>query len=332
MKKRFLLIIALTLLIISIYAQFPPPAGQTGSTAIHKDSSVFVAWASQCVVERGPQQIGDSLSVAADAGEAWMATGKSGVNGTVSLGDAGYAILTFDYPIYNGAGWDFAIFENGFSNEFLELAFVEVSSDGINFYRFASTSLTQDTAQIGSFGTLDATKIDNLAGKYRANYGTPFDLEELNTLPLDLNNITHVKIIDVVGSISPLYAGYDQWGHVINDPFPTPFGSGGFDLDAVGVINSTNTSVEKLKNNYSIQLFPNPASTHVNVHFIGNSDKTAHISIKDLLGHTIYSQEKTLKNNDYIKVDTRFFKSNLYILTIESPDYKITEKILIIND
>ena len=35
------------------------------------------------------------------------------------------------------------------------------------------------------------------------------------------------------------YASYDSQRHQINDPWPTAFdiGTGGFDLDAVGVIN-----------------------------------------------------------------------------------------------
>jgi hypothetical protein len=41
----------------------------------------------------------------------------------------------------------------------------------------------------------------------------------------------------VVGSLDDRYATYDVLGNKINDPFPTPFASGGFDLDAVGVIN-----------------------------------------------------------------------------------------------
>jgi hypothetical protein len=33
------------------------------------------------------------------------------------------------------------------------------------------------------------------------------------------------------------YASCDSQGHQINDPWPTPFPTGGFDLDAVGVIH-----------------------------------------------------------------------------------------------
>ena len=97
-------------------------------------------------------------------------------NPVVSLGDGGHITLSFATPITNGPGADFAVFENGFADSFLELAFVEVSSDGTNFFRFPSHSLTSTGAQVASFGTLDTTNIDGLAGKYRAGFGTPFDL------------------------------------------------------------------------------------------------------------------------------------------------------------
>jgi hypothetical protein len=138
------------------------------------------------------------------------------------------------------------VFENSFSDTFLELAYVEVSSNGADFVRFPSVSLTQATTQVGGFGTLDPTNIHNLAGKYRGGFGTPFDLADLIPLAsptLDLDSITHVRVVDVVGRINaaPGNPGYspslDADGRIINDPYSTPFPSGGFDLDGVGVIN-----------------------------------------------------------------------------------------------
>ena len=236
-KNRYISLI-LTLPAIVMNAQFAPPAGVQGTTAIHKDSSIFVNWATSCEVELGTEDISNPQSPIVSTGDQLMAIGEPG-SGVVSLGDGGYAILSFENKIINGPGWDFAIFENAFSNNFLELAFVEVSSNGVDYFRFPATSLTQDTIQIGPFDDIqDAEKINNLAGKYRANYGTPFDLDELSEIEnLDVNAISHVKLIDVVGSINDGYCSFDNLGNKINDPFPTPFPSSGFDLDAIGVIN-----------------------------------------------------------------------------------------------
>ena len=135
---------------------------------------------------------------AVEAGSAGEATTNA-----ISLGDGGYAILTFEKPIINGDGFDFAVYENSFNDYFLELAFVEVSSDGLNFVRFPATSLTPTDRQIAGDGTIDATNINNLAGKYRVGWGTPFDLEELrDSANIDINNISVTIFINIFGRIN----------------------------------------------------------------------------------------------------------------------------------
>jgi hypothetical protein len=227
---------------------FAPAAGQPGSTAIAAADPRFVEWASSVVsLTRGPQNIANPSLSLASFGAPSNALGPSDAatnfGGVVSLGDGGQITLGFPQPIRNGAGPDFAVFENGFASgnlAFLELGFVEVSSDGVNFFRFPATSLTQTATQTGSFGLLDATNLDNLAGKYVAGFGTPFDLDQLAGVSplLDVHNVNLVRIVDVVGSIDPLYATHDAFGNTVNDPWPTPSASSGFDLDAVGVINA----------------------------------------------------------------------------------------------
>jgi hypothetical protein len=253
MKCVFSLLVVVGLALIKqALAQYAPPVGQSGTTAIYKDSAVFVDWASACVINRGYINIANPLAGLTTVGNNTSVVGKAGEGGVVSLGDGGSAIVSFNYPIYNGPGFDFAVFENSFDGKFLELAHVEVSSDGVNFFRFPSSSLTDTSVQVGTFGILDATKINNLAGKYLVNYGTPFDLQELDgTQGLDINHITHIKIIDVVGSINPLYASRDASGRIINDPYPTEFASGGFDLDGVGVIHSLGLGYYQPKNVYT---------------------------------------------------------------------------------
>ena len=163
-------------------AQFAPAANQVGTTAISNDSSSFVAWATGCVIQHGYMDIAVKDSGYASVGTESSAIGMAGQNGVVSLGDSGVATLTFQNPIYNGQGFDFAVFENGFYTQsplaFLEFAFVEVSSDGNNFFRFPVTSNIQDTTQVPMTG-VDCSLVNNLAGKYVFGYGTPFDLEEL---------------------------------------------------------------------------------------------------------------------------------------------------------
>ena len=262
MKLKISLFLIFSILkVASLLAQYPPAVGQAGTTAMYKDSSSFIGWATQCSVVRGYQDISNPGGGLAATGDSSMATGQAGTNGVISLGDGGYATLTFAWPLVNGSGWDFAVFENSFDDYFLELAFVEVSSDGINFFRFPAHSLTDTLLQVAGFDSLDARLIDNLAGKYRGMYGTPFDLQELEgTAGLDLNRITHVRVRDVVGCIQKEYASYDSAGNKINDPWPTPFASGGFDLDGVGVIWDQSNSVNREESAESLKIWPNPSS------------------------------------------------------------------------
>lgn len=237
-------ITAAVLLTVPAFAgPFAPAAGVAGSTAIPYDYAGIVGWATAVHdLVRGPINISDPTGDMASWGSAGAVLGAADAHidslPVVSLGDGGSITVTFARPIRNGPGPDFAVFENGIVDGFLELAFVEVSSNGADFFRFDSISLTQTTTQIGSFGALDPTNINNLAGKYRRGYGTPFDLQELQIIPgLDVNAVTHVRIIDVVGGIAPAYRRLDSSGNPINDPWPTNFETGGFDLDAVAVLN-----------------------------------------------------------------------------------------------
>src|SRR6185437_8157137 len=96
---RFLLVVCFITNVA--IAQFAPPEGQTGSTAMYKDSSAFVAWASSCKITRGLKDISNSSSGYATVGDS-----SSGINiadgNVVSLGDGGYAICAFQKDLFDG--------------------------------------------------------------------------------------------------------------------------------------------------------------------------------------------------------------------------------------
>ncbi len=315
---------------LALNAQFSPPAGRQGSTAIHKDSAVFVGWAVGCTVQRGYIDISRPSLGLASAGSCEDAIGMAGTKGTLSLGDAGYAVLTFDPPIANGRGYDFAVFENAFDDYFLELAFVEVSSDGKNFIRFPNTSLTQTHEQISSFGTLEAEKIHNLAGKYRLFYGVPFDLDTLKHVAgLDVNHITHIRIVDVVGSLNPDYASFDSHGNMVNDPWPTPFHTGGFDLDAIGVIHTaavTHTSLHA-------DINPNPMGEDGRIRVYMPEKGSLALEIFDIYGRKIYRQTEVFTTEGYHELSLRglSLRSGTYILRLLSGSQIHTEKFIFNN-
>jgi hypothetical protein len=214
--------------------KFAPAAGAPESTAIAKDDPRLLDWASRV------SEYKEGTNLTPEWTDTARALGPAGNDTTAvtSLGEGGSITVGFAASVRDGEGYDFAVFENGFSDDYLELAFVEVSSDGVNFSRFDAASLTE--SPVGGYGTLDPTRLQGFAGKYRLGWGTPFDLGWLSSRPevranlVDLSHITAIRIVDVVGDGSVR----DSLGHLVYDPYPTT-GSAGFDLDAVGLINVT---------------------------------------------------------------------------------------------
>ncbi|MBU2513744.1 hypothetical protein KJ966_20580 [bacterium] len=208
---------------------YAPAADETGSTAIYMNSDRFIGWASGWI----NLVYGEGVSSTFKTPEYALGAATGSSFDIVSLGRGGSITLTFDVPIRNGFGWDFAVFENAFSDTFLELAYVEVSSNGIDYVRFENHSRTPSA--VGEYGSLDPTDIEGLAGKYRLGYGTPFDLgdlflrNEVTSGILNLSAVTHIRLVDIIGDGSCV----DSDGNPVYDPYPTS-GSAGFDLEALG--------------------------------------------------------------------------------------------------
>ncbi len=310
---------------VALWAQFAPAQDKPGTTAMHADSSAFVAWATGCKVERGPMRIDKPENGLASYGADSLALGMpGGTYDVVSLGDGGFAVLTFASPIYNGPGPDFAVFENGFANAMnpdtwaLELAFVEVSSDGLNFFRFPAVSYVQTETQLGNAGSIDPSQIHNFASKYGAFYGTPFDLDEVedNDL-LDKNKITHVRIVDVVGNIDPEYANTDSEGHVINDPWPTGFASSGMDLDAVGVIHDLAHFDVPENVADDITLYPNPVKDRLNV----KAESLQTVEVYNLMGQMVLSTTTAT-------IDMGSLNQGIYFVRIAADGKTVTKRIV----
>lgn len=302
---------------------YPPDFGQPGSTAIEPTDTRFVAWATGATVQRGFVNISNPTLVASGSNVATYGVDTNAIGpadgSLVSLGDHGTAILTFATPITNGPGFDLAVFENG-GPFFLELAFVEASSDGVNFFRFPAHSLTQTATQMGSFGTPLAVNLNNLAGKYGMN-GTPFDLSDIPDNPLlDKENITHIKVVDVVGNIDPQYATYDSFGNIVNESWPTPFNSCGFDLDAVGVINQKVLGTSDFEKT-NVFLYPNPASDRV---FI-QSKNEATVTIYDISGRLVASQKSITSNG----MDVSSLSKGIYVAQITSEEKTTSVRLVI---
>lgn len=293
--KIIVVFIICSSLVFSSYGQGPyaPNSESAGTDAIHYESDQFVSWTSDIKLIRGYKDIANKGLGKVNFGEPSDALGKSDMS-AVSLGDSGVAYVYFNGWILNKPGADFAVFENSFNHEFLELAFVEVSKDGVNYSRFPAFSETETSSQISSFDLLEASNIKNLAGKYKIQYGTPFDLDDVG-----IDSVHFIRIVDVVGSIDSTIGSKDSKGRLINDPYPTDFQNngfytGGFDLEAIGFINYEGEIFlggnELVINQPNIEIYPNPAISVVTLSLILKS----YVNIQDLNGkswHKEYIEE-----------------------------------------
>lgn len=284
-----------------MHAQFAPQAGLPGSTAIHKDSNSFLAWGDSCIVTRGWMNVSDtSLGKASNGTD--TAAKYIADNSVLSLGDGGEIIYYFQNPVINGLGFDFAIFENGFRNPadsnmaYLELATVEVSNDGITYYNFSAESYTDTINQVVGTGQyMDCRKVHNLAGKYISEFGTPFDLEELSMqFGLDVNNIHYIKIKDVIGTLDNELCTRDYYEQKINDPYPTDFPTGGFDIDAIGIIHTRfPTALNDLKA-FKLELYPNPASHSLTIQ---STEPIVSYTIHSMDGRIVQTAHENVQDN-----------------------------------
>ena len=220
--------------IYDIRATYAPAPPDPSTSAVEYNDPRIVAWA---------EGVASYLPGPGVSDPKWMmpsqAFGPAGTDTTavVVLGNGGSITLTFDSPITDGDSWDFAVYENSFaSDEYLELGFVEVSSDGTHFVRFDSAFQSSVVPSASSSGT--AAEIGGLAGSYMVGYGTPFDLSALRNSPsvrdgtVDLTSIKYVRIVDIIGDGTTL----DSFGRGIVDPISSG-PTAGFDLDGIAVLN-----------------------------------------------------------------------------------------------
>ncbi|MBL9077695.1 MAG: hypothetical protein JNL08_09335 [Planctomycetes bacterium] len=172
--------------------------------------------------------------------------------GVHSLGTGGSLTLGFALPIANGPGADFLVGENPFLvagtffASFAEVAFVEVSSDGVHFVRFPARYFGP-AASPGAFGIAGIGSYANLAGQHPVLATAPgsdvqdvveaggdaFDLADLAADlavvggAVDLGAIVQVRLVDVRDGVS-----LDAVGVPIHDP-----SAGSADIDAVTAIH-----------------------------------------------------------------------------------------------
>ncbi len=195
------------------------------------DGKIYIAYGGGYGLEYFPQNISGYPDGTGDSAPQWQA------DKLLSLGHSGFITLRMTEAIRNEPGPDIRVFENPFYiggdkfSAFMEWAYVEVSQDGINFFRFPHSVAHPNTTNpydvfnlAGVFPVYANINNDPFAPQVldesgrripgRGPGGDDFDLSTLNE-PLDW--IQYIRIVDAKeGSAQP-----------------SGKGSEGFDLDTV---------------------------------------------------------------------------------------------------
>lgn len=117
------------------------------------------------------------------------------------------------------------------------------------------------------------------------------------------------------------YASRDNEGRKINDPWPTQFFTGGFDLDAIGVMYQDNPQgVSKTFQN-KILVFPNPLKHKQKLTIVSN-EKINNFKVIDVFGREL------LSGNDVSTIEFEFLPGN-YFLKIYTIQTLETHKLII---
>jgi len=104
-----------------------------------------------------------------------------------------------------------------------------------------------------------------------------------------------------------------------------PNGTGDF-ITALVTFNAENSEELGIEDvsNYGIAIYPNPASTSLNIDF--TNEIASKITIYDMLGREIYNSLNTSPN---VEIDVSNLSNGLYVVNIYSDTYYISKKIII---
>ena len=149
----------------------------------------------------------------------------------------------------------------------------------------------------------------------RQSYGTFDEVED--TPLLDKSRVTHVRLVDVVGCLDSLYATYDCQGHIINDPWPTPFASSGFDLDAVGVIHDLAHFDVPENAEEAIAMYPNPVRDRLTV----KAENLHSVEVFNLVGQMVMVSTSSV-------IDMSDLNQGVYFVRVMTDGNAITKRIV----
>lgn len=150
------------------------------------------------------------------------------------------------------------------------------------------------------------------------------------TLPVQTSDPSPINASATVLFSAHLYpklqSGTSVFRYVFYD-FANPTDSTWVDV-TFNITNPNSVSINEEEKETSLSLFPNPATTELNVK-LNSNEKNKRIEIIDLLGKQVYSRNITNESATF-KVNTIDFKPGVYFVSVKADNKSVkTEKIII---
>lgn len=191
------------------------------------------------------------------------------------------------------------------------------------------------TTGAGISGSYPTSTGDLTAAQFQIGWTTGANIDELR-----ITKGTALSAIDIAKSSSPL--SFDAYFDFNGNERPTgaedtntATANIGSDATVLGQINNFGTTYEvednatlstkKFDNVSSFQIYPNPATDHVNIQLSANT--SGNVSVYDVTGKLLL--QKAIINQNEVRVNTSALNAGVYMLSIEKNTFKKVNKLIV---
>jgi hypothetical protein len=242
-----------------------------------------------------------------------------GFDNMATAAEEGQITLSFDYTVFDRDGADLTVFETTFGDNaartcanYPEVAEFWGSNDGSNWTLLTAASVEPDDAYLGGSGRLCRD------GQL-----------DISNMPMmnGAKTLRYLKIVDKsIKSSSRFPGGAD--GYDVDGVFAYPCGD--IDGGRIALYDQNNYPDEDMSMFFA-GIAPNPASDVVNVKIeTASKDQNYVIRVIDIMGRVISQDGLNASANSFVNhvMDVQTLPAGIYMISIESGDYKVIEKLI----
>lgn len=101
-------------------------------------------------------------------------------------------------------------------------------------------------------------------------------------------------------------------------------------IDNIRIVDANSTSIDEKENTVSLNLFPNPSNGLVTLNYVSNKESLVSVSIINMLGALVYSENGTNKTGVYsYELDLSNLPRGVYMVNVTANNATTTKKLII---